>query len=71
MCQKLEGHFSRFFTIFITHVQMGLGMDATFGDDFSVVNLPANLLFKQIELYVGNTNVWYLTFCKVFLISIK
>ena len=39
-------------------------MDATFGDDFSVVNLPANLLFKQIELYVGNTNVWYLTFCK-------
>ena len=46
-------------------------MDATFGDDFSVVNLPANLLFKQIELYVGNTNVWYLTFCKVFLISIK
>ena len=50
---------------------MGLGMDATFGDDFSVVNLPANLLFKQIELYVGNTKVWYLTFCKVFLISIK
>ena len=50
---------------------MGLGMDATFGDDFSVVNLPANVLIKQTELYVGNTNVWYLIFCKVFLISIK
>ena len=26
-------------------------------EDYSVVNLPVNSLFKQIELYVGNTNV--------------
>ena len=45
---------------------MGLGMDATFGDDFSVVNLPANLLFKQIELYVGNTNVYTSHFVRYF-----
>ena len=26
-------------------------------EDFSMVNLPANSLFKQVELYVNNTNV--------------
>ena len=29
----------------------------TGADDYSVINLPANSMFKQIELYVGNTNV--------------
>ena len=35
----------------------GTEANATGGDDYSVVNLPANSMFKQIELYVGNTNV--------------
>ena len=26
-------------------------------EDYSVVNLPVNSMFKQLELYVGNTNV--------------
>ena len=26
-------------------------------DDYSIVNLPGNAMFKQMELYVGNTNV--------------
>ena len=29
--------------------------DAT--DDYSVVNLPGNSMFKQLEFYVGNSNV--------------
>ena len=35
------------------------GTEANAGgsDDFSVVNLPANACWKNIELYVGNTNV--------------
>ena len=26
-------------------------------DDYSVVNLPGNSMFKQLELYIGDTNV--------------
>ena len=26
-------------------------------DDYSVVNLPANSMFKQLKLFVGNSNV--------------
>ena len=26
-------------------------------EDYSVINLPGNSIFKQLELYVGNTNV--------------
>ena len=31
--------------------------DCEVGDDYSVVNLPANSMFKQLELMVGNANV--------------
>ena len=41
----------------IKKITGGAEADATGGDDYSVVNLPANSMFKQIELYVGNTNV--------------
>ena len=41
----------------IKKVAGGSEVDATNGDDYSVINLPANSLFKNIELYVGNTNV--------------
>ena len=34
----------------------GVKSDCT-TEDYSVVNLPGNSLFKQLELYVGNSNV--------------
>ena len=41
----------------VKKIDSGREVDATAGDDYSVVNLPVNSMFKQIELYVGNTNV--------------
>ena len=31
--------------------------DCNADDDYSVVNLPGNSMFKQLEFYVGNSNV--------------
>ena len=35
----------------------GVESDCTGTEDYSVINLPGNSIFKQLELYVGNGNV--------------
>ena len=34
-----------------------LEIDCDANDDYSVINLPGNSMFKQLEFYVGNSNV--------------
>ena len=40
----------------VKKMSSGAEVDCT-SEDYSVINLPANSLFKQIELYIGDTNV--------------
>ena len=41
----------------IVKIVSGEEKECDSNDDYSVVNLPGNSMFKQLELYIGNTNV--------------
>ena len=51
----LDGESGQLFGKFkIVKINGGREVDCDANDDYSVVNLPANSMFKQLELYVGN-----------------
>ena len=51
----LDGESGQLFGKFkIVKINGGREVDCDANDDYSVVNLPGNSMFKQLELYVGN-----------------
>ena len=41
----------------VVKIVSGSETDCTEGDDFSLINLPANSIFRQVELLVNGTSV--------------
>ena len=51
----LDGESGQLFRKFkVVKMSGGKEVDCDANDDYSVVNLPGNSMFKQLELYVGN-----------------
>ena len=54
----LDGESGQLFGKFkVVKIVAGAEKPCDVGNDYSVVNLPENSIFKQLELYVGNGNV--------------
>ena len=54
----LDGESGQIFGRFkVVKMKGSLEIDCDANDDYSVVNLPGNSMFKQLEFYVGNSNV--------------
>lgn len=54
----LDGESGQIFGRFkVVKMKGSLEIDCDANDDYSVINLPGNSMFKQLEFYVGNSNV--------------